>query len=99
MAVNTFSMRLGSRRNQRPPHQKIRSITTVRAMIDTIRIGHMIGSPFMKLSTRKLPVDLCSAGVAAAGEAPAVGEVPAAGAAPGLALSVAVTVESGAGEP
>ena len=54
MAVKTFSIRLGSRRNQRPPHQKIRSITTVNATIDTIRIGHMIGPPLRKLSMMKL---------------------------------------------
>src|SRR6478672_5335252 len=56
MAVNTFSIRFGSRRNQRPDHQKIRSITTVRAMTETIRIGHMIGPPLRKLSIKKFPV-------------------------------------------
>src|SRR5437660_12896170 len=54
IAVKTFSIRLGSRRNHRPPHQKIRSITTVKATIDTRRIGHMIGPPLRKLSMMKL---------------------------------------------
>src|SRR5207237_700658 len=66
IAVKTFSIRLGSRRNQRPAHQKTRSITTVRPMIDTIKIGHMIGPPFRKLSMRKLPVTFVSAASAAA---------------------------------
>src|SRR5207244_3451028 len=56
MAVKTFSIRFGSRRNQRPVHQKIRSITTVSAIIDTIRIGHMIGPPLLNLSTSQLPL-------------------------------------------
>src|SRR5260370_33748458 len=55
IAVNTFSIRLGSRRNQRPVHQKIRSITTVSPMIDTIKIGHMIGPPLWNLSINQLP--------------------------------------------
>ncbi len=54
IAVNTFSIRLGSRRNQRPVHQKIRSITTVSPMIDTIKIGHMIGPPLWNLSINQL---------------------------------------------
>src|SRR5437773_12077438 len=54
IAVNTFSIRLGSRRNQRPVHQKIRSITTVSPMIDTIKIGHMIGPPLRNLSINQL---------------------------------------------
>src|SRR5215831_4775946 len=74
IAVNTFSMRLGSRRNQRPVHQKIRSITTVSPMIDTIKIGHMIGPPLRNLSINQLvpsapPVALVSAGGGAAGGA------------------------------
>src|SRR4029450_10103714 len=90
-AVTTFSIRLGSRRNQRPVHQKIRSITTVRPMIDTIRIGHMIGPPFRKLSIKKL-VAPPSVGAAAA---------PGAGlSAPGAGLKVAVMVApGGAGAP
>src|SRR5947208_11914884 len=94
MAVNTFSIRFGSRRNQRPVHQKMRSITTVSAMIETIRIGHMIGPPLRKLSIRKFPVNggpVGAAAAAAAGEADAPGEA--------LPLKVAVTVEPGAGEP
>src|SRR6266567_1376363 len=54
IAVNTFSIRFGSRRNQRPVHQKIRSITTVRPMIETMRIGHMMGPPLRKLSINQL---------------------------------------------
>jgi hypothetical protein len=65
IAVNTFSIRLGSRRNQRPVHQKTRSITTVRPMIDTIRIGHIIGPPFRKLSIKKLVAPAVGASVAA----------------------------------
>ena len=86
IAVKTFSIRLGSRRNQRPVHQKTRSITTVSPMIDTIRIGHMIGPPFRKLSIKKL-VAPASAGAAAA---------PGAGlSAPGAGLKVAVIVAPG----
>src|SRR4051812_7751975 len=94
MAVNTFSIRFGSRRNQRPVHQKMRSITTVSAMIETIRMGHMIGPPLRKLSIRKFPVNggpVGAAAAAAAGDADAAGEA--------LPLNVAVTVEPGAGEP
>src|SRR4029453_6169469 len=88
IAVNTFSIRLGSRRNQRPVHQKIRSITTVRPMIDTIRIGHMIGPPFRKLSIKKL-VAPPSVGAAAA---------PGAGlSAPGAGLKVALMAAPGGG--
>src|SRR5712692_682554 len=56
IAVKTFSIRFGSRRNQRPLHQKIRSITTVKPTIETIRIGHMTGPPRLNLSMRKLPL-------------------------------------------
>src|SRR2546430_13064948 len=80
IAVKTFSIRLGSRRNQRPPHQKIRSITTVKATIDTRRIGHMMGPPFRKLSMMKLLLQPLGSGVG-----PAVG----------LGLNVAVTVAPG----
>src|SRR4030095_12036515 len=67
IAVNTFSMRFGSRRNQRPPHQRIRSITTVSAMIDTIRIGHITGPPLRNWSINQLPAPVgCPS---AAGEA------------------------------
>src|SRR5712691_2240144 len=88
IAVNTFSISLGSRRNQRPAHQKIRSITTVSPTIDTIRIGHMIGPPLRKLSMRKLPVNMPVAFISAAGEAVV----------PGDGLSVTGTVVPGAGE-
>src|SRR6266478_1037402 len=84
IAVNTFSISLGSRRNQRPDHQKIRSITTVSPMIDTMRIGHMMGPPLRKLSIKKL--ELSPLGLVAAS--------------PGDAVSVAVTVAPGeAGAP
>src|SRR6266567_1975581 len=92
IAVNTFSISLGSRRNQRRPHQKMRSITTVSPTIDTIRIGHMIGPPLRKLSMRKLPVNMPVAFISGAGDA--AGEAVVAG----DALSVAETVVPGAGE-
>src|SRR4051794_8922972 len=89
MAVKTFSIRFGSRRNQRPPHQKTRSITTVKPMIDTIRIGHMIGPPLRKLSIKKLPVTAGPLGAApAAGLAAA--EADAAGLGDKLPLKVAL---------
>src|SRR5437773_5707870 len=93
IAVNTFSISLGSRRNQRPPHQKIRSITTVSPTIETIRIGHMIGPPLRKLSMRKSPVNMPVAFIS--GAADAAGEAVVAG----DALSVAETVVPGAGAP
>src|SRR5437660_11548514 len=75
IAVKTFSIRFGSRRIQRPVHQKARSSTTATAMIETIRIGHMIGPPFWKLSIRKFVQPVFgggAAGVAAAGGEAAV---------------------------
>src|SRR5438094_7660703 len=89
IAVNTFSIRLGSRRNQRPPHQKIRSITTVSPMIDTIKIGHMIGPPLWNLSINQLlpstpPLGCASAGAGAAGAAAA-----------GLTAALAAAVAAG----
>src|SRR5437667_211105 len=90
IAVNTFSIRLGSRRNQRPVHQKIRSITTVSPMIDTIKIGHMIGPPLRNLSINQLlPSTPPLASAAGEGLADAVG----------AGLNVAVTVASGAAAP
>src|SRR5207302_9705772 len=94
IAVNTFSMRFGSRRKQRPPHQKIRSITTVSPMIDTIKIGHMIGPPLWNLSINQLlpstpPLGCASVtgdGLAAAGLKLAVTPAPGAGDSPGGAL-------------
>src|SRR5216117_4052658 len=83
IAVNTFSIRFGSRRNQRPVHQKIRSITTVRPMIETMRMGHIIGPPLTKFSIKKLPLTMpppVAAGLAP-GDAVAPGD------------SVAVTVD------
>jgi len=47
-------------------------MTTVNPMIETIRIGHMIGPPFLKLSMRKFSVNappfLTSGAAVAAGE-------------------------------
>src|SRR6476659_259673 len=85
MAVKTFSMRFGSRRIQRPSHQKILSKTTASETIETIRIGHMIGPPALNFAMKKfLSSSLC--GVAAGvgvpfGDAEAVvvvvaGEIP-----------------------
>src|SRR5438128_2430754 len=87
IAVKTFSIRLGSRRNHRPPHQKIRSITTVSPTTDTSKIGHMIGPPFRKLSTRKLPLNTLGF-ASTAGEALAAGDI--------AGLNVAVTLSPGA---
>src|SRR5437016_11440624 len=87
IAVNTFSIRFGSLRNQRPVHQKILSITTVSPMMETMRIGHMIGPPLRKLSIKKLPLSaVCGAAEVAAGDPVVAGD------------SVAVTVDPGAGE-
>src|SRR4030095_1988086 len=76
IAVNTFSILFGSRRNQRPPHQRIRSITTVSPMIDTIRIGHISGPPLRNGSINQLPALVACA--SAAGEAAGEGLVAAA---------------------
>src|SRR5207249_5759910 len=94
IAVNTFSIRFGSRRNQRPLHQKIRSITTVSPMIDTIKIGHMIGPPLWNLSINQLlpstpPLGCASAagdGLPAAGLKAAVAAAAGAGDSPGGTL-------------
>src|SRR5439155_20072296 len=89
IAVNTFSIRFGSRRNQRPPHQIIRSITALRPMIDTIKIGHIMGPPLRNLSINQLlPSTPPLVFSAAAGEAleAVVGAGP----------NVAVTVAPGA---
>src|SRR5438034_8687797 len=98
IAVNTFSIRLGSRRNQRPVHQKIRSITTVSPMIDTIKIGHMIGPPLWNLSINQLlPKRPGSAAGEAAGAALAAAAVAAGLSAPaGAGL---VTAPGAAGCP
>src|SRR6476646_2899231 len=74
MAVKTFSMRFGSRRIQRPSHQKIRSSTTARATIDTTRIGYMIGPPALKLWTKKFLSSSLTGVAAGVGEPAAVGE-------------------------
>src|SRR6266545_918939 len=100
IAVNTFSIRFGSRRNQRPPHQKIRSITTVSAMIDTRRIGHITGPPRWNLSINQLlpstpPLGCASAAgaglAAAAGAGLNVALIAAAGAAGDCASEVSAS--------
>src|SRR6266513_3188527 len=97
IAVNTFSIRLGSRRNQRQVHQNIPSITTVSPMIDTLKIGHMIGPPLWNLSINQLlPKRPGSAAGEAAGAALAA-TVAAGLSAPGCpGLNVAVTGAPGA---
>src|ERR1044071_3898773 len=76
MAVKTFSIRFGSRRIQRPSHQKMRSSTTARAVSETTRIGHMIGPPFLKLSTKKF-LSKVPSGIFAEGAGVALGVVAA----------------------
>src|SRR5438477_3892443 len=95
MAVKPFSFRLASRRIHRPVHQNARSSTTATPMIDTIKIGHMIGPPFWKLSIRKFVQPVLGGGAAgaaglAAGEAALkVAETAGLGIAPGAAGDVA----------
>src|SRR5690242_14415743 len=84
-------MRLGSRRNQRPNHQKMRSSTTVSATIETMRIGHMIGPPRLNLSTNQTP--LVGGAISPVSLPPTPGEAAVAG----EALNVAVTLVPGAG--
>src|SRR5436305_8917053 len=86
IAVNTFSIRFGSRRNQRPLHQKIRSITTVSAIIDTMRIGHITGPPLWNLSINQLPARK-PVGCSGLAEATAAGLVAPAAAGLGAAAS------------
>src|ERR1044071_7935615 len=74
IAVKTFSIRLGSRRIQRPSHQKIRSSTTASAVNDTARIGHMIGPPLRKFSTKKFLSNSLIGVPVGLGEPLAVGE-------------------------
>src|SRR5438132_4437316 len=92
IAVKTFSIRFGSRRNQRPLHQMIRSITTVNPIIETIRMGHMIGPPLRNLSTSQLL--LSTPPVSTAGAALVTGDALAA-----AGLKVVVTVVPGIGDP
>src|SRR6202162_1104033 len=73
MAVNTFSIRFGSRRIQRASHKKTRSSTTATAVSETRRIGHMIGPPLRKLSTKKFLSSALSGIAAADGLALAAG--------------------------
>src|SRR5256885_1569807 len=110
IAVKTFSTRFGSRRNQRAPHQKQRSITTVKPTIETIRIGHMIGPPALKFRMKKFEFFVVSrAGPASAGLAPAagasvaetaapvVGAVPGAGGTPGAVVVPGATASGAPG--
>src|SRR6476620_11356912 len=80
MAVKTFSMRFGSRRIQRPSHQKIRSRTTASAVIETTRIGHMMGPPALKLWIKKFLSNSLSGVADAVGDPLGEGEVATAGA-------------------
>src|SRR3954466_14887568 len=75
IAVNTFSIRFGSRRIQRPSHQKMRSSTTARATMETTRIGHMIGPPARKLWTKKFLSNSLSGVAAGVGVPEAAGLV------------------------
>src|SRR3954447_19690781 len=79
IAVKTFSIRLGSRRIQRPSHQKIRSSTTARAVMETRRIGHIIGPPALKLWMKKFLSNSLSGVADGVGVPLVVGEVAAAG--------------------
>src|SRR5881398_3301863 len=96
IAVNTFSMRFGSRRNQRPPHQKHRSMTTVSAIIDTMRIGHMTGPPLWNLSINQLPARK-PVGCSGLAEATAAGLVAPAAAGLVPAAAAGLVAPAGAG--
>src|ERR1700704_4441859 len=80
IAVKTFSIRFGSRRIQRPSHQKTRSSTTANATIETTRMGHMIGPPALKLWMKKFLSSSLSGVAAGVGDPLGEGEVPTAGA-------------------
>src|SRR5215470_10987614 len=71
IAVKTFSIRFGSRRNQRPLHQMHRSSTTVSATIETTKIGHITGPPLRNWSINQLlprtPAGFSGAGAIVAG--------------------------------
>src|SRR5438067_2689197 len=96
IAVNTFSIRLGSRRNQRPVHQKIRSITTVSPTIDTSRIGHITGPPRWNLSINQLVPTRPPLGCASAAGATA-GDVAAAAVGAGLSAPAGATLVAAPG--
>ena len=84
IAVNTFSTRLGSRRNQRRPTRNALK-DHGNATIETIRIGHMIGPPLLKLSMKKFLLSgAASVGIAVAPGAPGAALAPGA---PGAALA------------
>src|SRR5262245_59087776 len=96
MAVKTFSMRFGSRRNQRPLHQMHRSSTTVSATIDTIRIGHITGPPLRNWSINQL-LPKTPAGFSGAGAIVVAGLVAAAAA--GLVAPTAPGLVAAPGTP
>src|SRR5262245_53884210 len=96
IAVKTFSIRFGSRRNQRPPHQRHRSSTTVSATIETIRIGHITGPPLWNLSINQL-LARNPAGCSGEGAATGAGLVAAAGA--GLVAPTAPGLVAAPGTP
>src|SRR5205807_3829414 len=96
IAVNTFSIRLGYRRNQRPVHQKIRSITTVSPTIDTSRIGHITGPPRWNLSINQLVPTRPPLGCASAAGATA-GDVAAAAVGAGLSAPAGATLVAAPG--
>jgi hypothetical protein len=89
-------MRFGSRRNQRPIHHRHRSITTVSAIIDTTRIGHITGPPLRNWSINQLPALVgCDSAGGAAGEGLIAAGAAGLVAAPGAGLSVTGTVAPG----
>src|ERR1700686_3301071 len=92
IAGKTFSIRFGSRRIQRPSHQKMRSSPTASAVSDTIRIGHMIGPPLRKLSTKKFLSNMPSG---AAGLAAGAGLEAGAGLDAGLTTGAALEIGPG----
>src|SRR5215468_6662573 len=96
IAVKTFSIRFGSRRNQRPLHQMHRSTTTVSATIETIKIGHITGPPFLNWSINQL-LPKTPAGFSGAGAIVATGLVAAAAA--GLVTPAAAGLVKAPGAP
>src|SRR5215469_16014723 len=96
IAVKTFSIRLGSRRNQRPLHQMHRSSTTVSATIETTKIGHITGPPLRNWSINQL-LPKTPAGFSGAGAMVVTGLVAAAAA--GLIAPAAAGLVTAPGAP
>src|SRR5262249_46041487 len=96
IAVKTFSMRFGSRRNQRPLHQMHRSSTTVSATIETTRIGHITGPPLRNWSINQL---LPKTPAGFSGLAATAGEGLVAAAAAGLVAPTAPGLGTAPGAP